>query len=499
MARASSTYVCHACGHEALAWSGRCAGCGEWNTLVETSARAGAGGGAAERRARGAAEPGRAPRRLGAGDRPAAHRRRRARPRARRRARPGLAGPARRLARDRQVDADRDGAREPRGRRPPRLYVSGEESAAQVRLRAERLGEAALGVPALAETSLEAVRRDARGRATRRLRDRLGPDASRRGDDRRARLGRAGARGGRRGDGGREADRLRGRPRRARDQGGRGRRPARARAPGRLRPAVRGRARAQLPHPARAQEPLRRDQRGRGVRDALRGAGRGRRPIGALRRRGERRAGLGRARARWRGRGRCSSRFRRSSRRPRSCRRAASPTGSTATGWRWCSRCSPVMAARRWPAPTCSSTSPAASASTSRAPTSRSRWRSSPRTAASRSPTSEGRPLACFGEVGLTGELRQVAHADRRVAEAVEVRALTRPRLARGERIGGAEVERDALRRAARLEGDGSRRRSGDSRLTSANPTSPHGIRRNAPSAGRFAIMIPTCRSLGMS
>jgi DNA repair protein RadA/Sms len=33
---------------------------------------------------------------------------------------------------------------------------------------------------------------------------------------------------------------------------------------------------------------------------------------------------------------------------------------------------------------------------------------------------SEGRPLACFGEVGLTGELRPVAHADRRVAEAVK-------------------------------------------------------------------------------
>lgn len=29
-----------------------------------------------------------------------------------------------------------------------------------------------------------------------------------------------------------------------------------------------------------------------------------------------------------------------------------------------------------------------------------------------------GRPLACFGEVGLTGELRSVGHADRRVAEA---------------------------------------------------------------------------------
>lgn len=32
----------------------------------------------------------------------------------------------------------------------------------------------------------------------------------------------------------------------------------------------------------------------------------------------------------------------------------------------------------------------------------------------------DGRPLACFGEVGLTGELRYVAHAERRVAEALK-------------------------------------------------------------------------------
>jgi DNA repair protein RadA/Sms len=37
------------------------------------------------------------------------------------------------------------------------LYVSGEESAAQVKLRAERLGRGALGVPIVAETDLEAV------------------------------------------------------------------------------------------------------------------------------------------------------------------------------------------------------------------------------------------------------------------------------------------------------------------------------------------------------
>jgi DNA repair protein RadA/Sms len=30
----------------------------------------------------------------------------------------------------------------------------------------------------------------------------------------------------------------------------------------------------------------------------------------------------------------------------------------------------------------------------------------------------DGRPLACFGELGLTGELRTVAHGERRVAEA---------------------------------------------------------------------------------
>ena len=75
------------------------------------------------------------------------------------------------------------------------LYVSGEESAAQVKLRAERLGEHALSVPIVAETDLDAV--VATLEAER-------PDvcvvdsvqtlyAS--GHDRRAGLGRAGARG----------------------------------------------------------------------------------------------------------------------------------------------------------------------------------------------------------------------------------------------------------------------------------------------------------------
>jgi DNA repair protein RadA/Sms len=32
----------------------------------------------------------------------------------------------------------------------------------------------------------------------------------------------------------------------------------------------------------------------------------------------------------------------------------------------------------------------------------------------------DGKPLACFGELGLTGELRYVGHPDRRVAEAAK-------------------------------------------------------------------------------
>jgi DNA repair protein RadA/Sms len=31
-----------------------------------------------------------------------------------------------------------------------------------------------------------------------------------------------------------------------------------------------------------------------------------------------------------------------------------------------------------------------------------------------------GGPVACFGEVGLTGELRSIAHPDRRLAEAAK-------------------------------------------------------------------------------
>src|SRR4051794_33471409 len=35
MARASSVFVCSACGTEAAKWHGQCPGCSAWNTLVE--------------------------------------------------------------------------------------------------------------------------------------------------------------------------------------------------------------------------------------------------------------------------------------------------------------------------------------------------------------------------------------------------------------------------------------------------------------------------------
>ena len=94
-----------------------------------------------------------------------------------------------------------------RGRGARVLYVSGEESAAQVRLRAERLGEHALDVPVIAETSLEAVLATLETRAPPGLRDRLDPDAATGAMAGVPGSVGAGARGHERGDGGREAHR----------------------------------------------------------------------------------------------------------------------------------------------------------------------------------------------------------------------------------------------------------------------------------------------------
>src|SRR3954464_7902504 len=40
-----SHYVCQECGHSALTWTGRCPGCGQWNTLVEAKHPSKGGGG----------------------------------------------------------------------------------------------------------------------------------------------------------------------------------------------------------------------------------------------------------------------------------------------------------------------------------------------------------------------------------------------------------------------------------------------------------------------
>src|SRR4051794_22602195 len=155
-----SHFVCQECGHSALTWTGRCPGCGEWNTLVEAK-RPSAGGG---RRSGSAKQAG------AVAQRPVPLREVKA-PKEDRL----LTGIA-------ELDRVLGGGLVPgsvvllggspgigkstltgmalgnlAGRGGKALYVSGEESAAQVRLRAERLGGDALSVPALAETSVEAL------------------------------------------------------------------------------------------------------------------------------------------------------------------------------------------------------------------------------------------------------------------------------------------------------------------------------------------------------
>jgi len=160
MARPISIHVCSACGHETPRWAGQCPGCGEWNTLVE-EVRASSGAGARPRRG-GARVTGVAP------------------------------VPLRSVAAEEhdrlstgigELDSVLGGGIVPgslvliggapgigkstlttmalanlvaAGRRT--LYVSAEESAAQIRLRAQRLSEAAaLEIPVIAETDLHTV------------------------------------------------------------------------------------------------------------------------------------------------------------------------------------------------------------------------------------------------------------------------------------------------------------------------------------------------------
>jgi DNA repair protein RadA/Sms len=161
VARAATIFSCTACGTTSPKWHGQCPGCGEWNALVEERAPAARAGGARSAGVRAATGP------------------------------PPRAVPLRDVAVERvprlttgigELDRVLGGGLVPgslvllggspgigkstltnmalghlAGAGRPTLYVSGEESAAQIRLRAERLGADALEVPVLAETDLDTV------------------------------------------------------------------------------------------------------------------------------------------------------------------------------------------------------------------------------------------------------------------------------------------------------------------------------------------------------
>jgi DNA repair protein RadA/Sms len=148
-----TVFTCAACGHESPKWHGRCPGCGDWNTLVEE--RPAARGAAPARGGRRVA-----PVRLADVEAPAL---------------------ARLTTGIGELDRVLGGGLVPGslvliGGSPgigkstltaaalgnlaaahKVLYVTGEESPAQVKLRAERLGAAALEVPIVAETDLDSV------------------------------------------------------------------------------------------------------------------------------------------------------------------------------------------------------------------------------------------------------------------------------------------------------------------------------------------------------
>jgi DNA repair protein RadA/Sms len=169
-----SVYSCTQCGLQSAQWHGKCPGCEAWNTLVEERLPAGSRGqGRGGRRRVGA----------GAGAGAGANGRPRRPTLAARPLREVGAAPLQRMSTGiGELDRVLGGGLVPgslvllggspgigkstltnmalghlqqAGHRT--LYVSGEESAEQVRLRAERLGTGALKVPILAETDLETV------------------------------------------------------------------------------------------------------------------------------------------------------------------------------------------------------------------------------------------------------------------------------------------------------------------------------------------------------
>ena len=167
MAKLKSVYRCSECGAESSKWAGRCEACGEWNTLVEEPAQSRTSGMAAsERRLRGS-------RGMAAGGTVSTPMRLR-----------DITGTelTRWTSGMQELDFVLGGGVVPGsmvliGGEPgigkstlllqlaakleagghPTLYVSGEESAYQVRMRADRLGNRADAVMVAAETNLESI------------------------------------------------------------------------------------------------------------------------------------------------------------------------------------------------------------------------------------------------------------------------------------------------------------------------------------------------------
>jgi DNA repair protein RadA/Sms len=154
--RPGTIFSCSACGATSPKWHGRCPACDQWNTLVEErapAARAAAGRRSAaaavrpvplrevsvERAPRLSTGIGELDRVLGGGLVPGSL---------------VLLGGSPGIGKSTLTNMAL-GHLAAAGRRT--LYVSGEESAGQIRLRAERLGASALDVPVLAETDLDTV------------------------------------------------------------------------------------------------------------------------------------------------------------------------------------------------------------------------------------------------------------------------------------------------------------------------------------------------------
>ena len=99
-------------------------------------------------------------------------------------------------------------------------------------------------------------------------------------------------------------------------------------------------------------------------------------------------------------------------------RRGVRSPGSTRPGWRWCWPCCSA-APRSWCCTTarCSRRPWAASGSSSRPPT----WRSPSRWRRRAQPRRRRRDWSAIGEVGLTGEVRRVGAVPRRLAEAARL------------------------------------------------------------------------------